>query len=94
MHGWLWGYSFQKFLAQNPSGSIDKENYLKMATSSCGDDSRYMFERIFDTWDTNHDGQVDFKEYITSMSVMMAGNIEEKLKCTHRSVPHSPLPMR
>jgi Ca2+-binding EF-hand superfamily protein len=69
-------------MEQNPKGTIDKESYLRMTTAACGDETRYMFERIFDVWDANHDGSVDFKEFITSTSVMMHGNLEQKLRCT------------
>jgi len=68
-------------MQMNPTGVVDKETYLKMTTSSCGESTRYMFERIFDVWDTNHDGLCDFKEFITSTSVMMQGTLEQKLRC-------------
>ena len=72
-------------MQQNPKGVIDKETYLRMTTASCGDDTRYMFERIFDTWDVNKDGSVDFKEFITSISAMHHGTLEQKLRCTSSS---------
>jgi len=74
-------HKYKQFITQNPSGKVDKETYLRMTCAACGEDTRYMFERIFDVWDKDHDKSVDFKEFITSTSVMLHGDLDAKLRC-------------
>ena len=68
-------------MQQNPTGVVDRETFIRLTTSACGADAGYMFGRIFDVWDSNRDGSVDFKEFITSTSVMLHGDLEQKLRC-------------
>jgi hypothetical protein len=65
---------------------------------ACGlknlDDSPFV-DRLFTLLDTNGDGTVDLQEFVTGLSLLCKGTVEEKLECTFRTnfMPHAHLPL-
>lgn len=51
---------------------------------ACGlrnlDDSPFV-ERLFTLLDVNHDGTVDLQEFVSGLSLLCKGTVEEKLEC-------------
>ena len=39
-------------------------------------------QRIFEIYDTNQDGKIDFREFMCGLSVMLRGTLEQRLRIT------------
>jgi len=71
---------FKQFKKENPSGFISKGE-LKNAIGLMGlqpDD--YLITRIFQVYDKNGDGKIDFRECVNVLSIASRGNPREKLE--------------
>jgi len=72
---------YQKFLHHHPEGLISKEAFRMMLTecfpTNC---SKKMSKHIWRMYDTNNDGFIDFKEFMTVLHIMDSGSLEENLK--------------
>jgi len=71
---------FKQFKKENPSGYISKSE-LKNAISLMGlqpDD--YLITRIFQVYDKNGDGKIDFRECVNVLSIASRGSPREKLE--------------
>ncbi|KAI9204205.1 uncharacterized protein BJ171DRAFT_582183 [Polychytrium aggregatum] len=74
---------YKRFLKmdRDRSGSIDKEEFLAIPQIS----SNPLAQRLLAVFDVDGSGDIDFKEFITGLSVFSAkGNKEEKLKFAFR----------
>ena len=74
------------FLKDCPSGELDRLTFVKIyqAIFPFGDPEDYA-NYIFRVYDGNHNGLIDFSEFICAMSVTSHGTLEEKLECRTRS---------
>jgi hypothetical protein len=78
-------------LSNNGKDPLDRETFKKGLgkLEACGlknlDDSPFV-ERLFTLLDVNHDGSVDLQEFITGLSLLCKGTVEEKLECKHTFV--------
>ncbi|KAM4677776.1 guanylyl cyclase inhibitory protein-like isoform 2-T2 [Discoglossus pictus] len=73
------------FVQECPSGLITLHEFRKYFCDwTVGDESSEYAEQIFRTLDNNGDGIVDFREYVTAISMLAQGSPEEKLKWSFR----------
>ncbi|ESO07352.1 hypothetical protein HELRODRAFT_170685 [Helobdella robusta] len=72
----------KKFKKDFPDGKINKQQFITLYQKMFGDDkaaSTEFCEHVFKRYDTDNNGVVDFKEFITTLSVASRGTNEEKL---------------
>ena len=65
-----------------PEGRLDKKDFGKIYTQffPFGDPGEFA-NYVFDVFDENKNGYIDFKEFICALSATSRGSLEEKLKC-------------
>jgi Ca2+-binding EF-hand superfamily protein len=62
----------------NDDGVIDKQEFQ----TALGLKNSWLTDRIFSVFDENHDNGVNFREFVSSLSILCPlGTLEEKLKC-------------
>ncbi|XP_016338792.1 guanylyl cyclase inhibitory protein-like [Sinocyclocheilus anshuiensis] len=72
---------FRKFLNECPSGLITLHEFRRhFCNGTAGKESVEYAEQIFRTLDNNGDGVVDFREYVTAISMLIEGTTVEKLR--------------
>jgi len=65
-----------------PEGRLDKKDFGKIYTQffPFGDPGEFA-SYVFDVFDENKNGYIDFKEFICALSATSRGSLEEKLRC-------------
>ena len=72
---------YEHFLFMHPDGKVSKKIFRNMMNTSFPDMNTAKFEiHTFRMYDANHDGYIDFKEFMMVFYAMANGNIEESLK--------------
>ncbi|KAI7802448.1 guanylyl cyclase inhibitory protein-like [Triplophysa rosa] len=72
---------FRKFLNECPSGLITLHEFRRhFCNGTVGKESAEYADQIFRTIDNNGDGVVDFREYVTAISMLIEGSTMEKLR--------------
>ncbi|XP_048113718.1 guanylyl cyclase inhibitory protein [Alosa alosa] len=72
---------FRKFMKECPSGLITLHEFRRhFCDGTVGSESAEYAEQIFRTLDNNGDGVVDFREYVTAISMLTEGSSVEKLR--------------
>jgi len=72
---------YQGFIQDCPEGRLDKKDFGKIYTQffPFGDPAEFA-NYVFDVFDENKNGSIDFKEFICALSATSRGSLEEKLK--------------
>ncbi|XP_066501378.1 guanylate cyclase activator 1d [Hoplias malabaricus] len=76
MHHW-----YNKFMKESPSGLITLfELKCILGLQGMNKDASSYVDQIFYTFDMDGDGYIDFVEYIAAVSLLLKGEINQKLK--------------
>ena len=79
---------YKDFMRDYPKGYISKDEFggFHGRFFPSGDSSQFI-EYFFDVFDTDHNGEIDFKEFIRPFSITSRGDPDEKLECAYPSFP-------
>ncbi|XP_044050076.1 guanylyl cyclase-activating protein 2-like [Siniperca chuatsi] len=73
---------YRKFASECPSGNLHLHEFKKIFginSKSTEAETAYM-ENVFQSFDTNKDGHIDFMEYVAALHLVLRGKLEDKLK--------------
>lgn len=73
----------KKFLSYSCDGKLNKKNFVKLYSSlrpEADEQLKMISEYIFDCFDLNHDGYVDFYEFIISFTITNNGCLRKRLE--------------
>jgi hypothetical protein len=79
---------YKQFRKETPQGVISKTEF-KEVMKQMGVVDNFLQDLIFNVFDTNKDGTINFQEFVAALSVMTRGTPDEKLECT----PPQPSPL-
>ncbi|CAD5115735.1 DgyrCDS4681 [Dimorphilus gyrociliatus] len=69
-----------KFKKDFPSGIIKRHEFRKIYMELTNKKSEELADYVFDAYDQDKNGVIDFKEFMITLSITCRGDIKEKLK--------------
>ncbi|NXT95823.1 KCIP2 protein, partial [Anhinga rufa] len=71
---------YRGFKNECPSGIVNEENFKQIYSQFFpqGDSSTYA-TFLFNAFDTDHDGSVSFEDFVSGLSVILRGTIDDRL---------------
>nr|AYD91298.1 guanylyl cyclase-activating protein 1-Y [Geotria australis] len=72
---------YKKFLSECPSGQLTQHEFKQFfgLRDLCPERNEHI-QRMFNTFDMNKDGYIDFMEFVAALSLVLRGKIEQKLR--------------
>ena len=75
---------YQQFIDKHPLGKIEKNEYINLIQECYG--NTYGLEKyVFETYDRNGDGFVDFSEFLRVLYILSNDSPKEKLQLIFRA---------
>ncbi|XP_063156148.1 guanylyl cyclase-activating protein 1 [Candoia aspera] len=72
---------YKKFMTECPSGQLTLHEFKQFfGLKNLSPSSNEYIEQMFETFDFNKDGYIDFMEYVAALSLVLKGKVEQKLK--------------
>ena len=72
---------YKRFLRQHPSGKLGFSGLKTMLREAMPEaDTSGLVEHVWRIYDTNLDGEIDFREFMLALSTMSKGSAEENLR--------------
>uniref|UniRef100_UPI00358F17FE guanylyl cyclase-activating protein 1 n=1 Tax=Myxine glutinosa TaxID=7769 RepID=UPI00358F17FE len=76
IHKW-----YKKFMIECPSGQLTMHEFKQFfGLRDLSVDANMYIEQMFNTFDMNKDGSIDFMEYVAALSLVLKGTVEQKLR--------------
>ncbi|XP_069489395.1 guanylyl cyclase-activating protein 1 [Ambystoma mexicanum] len=76
IHQW-----YKKYMTECPSGQLTQHEFKQFfGLKNLSPASSKYIEQMFDTFDFNQDGYMDFMEYVAALSLVLKGKVEQKLR--------------
>ncbi|KAM8976466.1 guanylyl cyclase-activating protein 1 [Pelodytes ibericus] len=76
IHQW-----YKKFMTECPSGQLTQHEFKQFfGLKNLSPASNQYIESMFNTFDFNKDGYMDFMEYVAALSLVLKGKVEQKLR--------------
>jgi len=83
---------YKQFKKETPQGAINKVEF-KEVMKQMGVVDNFLQDLIFNVFDTDKDGSINFREFVFALSVMTRGTPDEKLECMCPPPPPTKLPL-
>ncbi|XP_048354337.1 guanylyl cyclase-activating protein 1 [Sphaerodactylus townsendi] len=72
---------YKKFMTECPSGQLTLHEFKQFfGLKNLSPSSNKYIEQMFETFDFNKDGYIDFMEYVAALSLVLKGKVEQKLR--------------
>ncbi|KAI9294946.1 EF-hand [Neoconidiobolus thromboides FSU 785] len=72
---------YKKFIIECPTGQVDMEQFINLYQKLFPfGEVKPFAELLFNIYDMNQDGLIDFEEFIRVISISLRGEVDEKLK--------------
>uniref|UniRef100_A0A8D0BFZ0 Guanylyl cyclase-activating protein 1 n=1 Tax=Salvator merianae TaxID=96440 RepID=A0A8D0BFZ0_SALMN len=72
---------YKKFMTECPSGQLTLHEFKQFfGLKNLSPASNAYIEQMFETFDFNKDGYIDFMEYVAALSLVLKGKVEQKLR--------------
>ncbi|KAF6114039.1 guanylate cyclase activator 1A [Phyllostomus discolor] len=72
---------YKKFMTECPSGQLTLYEFRQFfGLKNLSPATSQYVEQMFETFDFNKDGYIDFMEYVAALSLVLKGKVEQKLR--------------